>query len=277
MNVNNYLITLFLIIMVNYSCQLKDHKETKPYQTSKKIKHNMNFKAAIYGVCKIDKLSTKNLPFQKINNIELTNSISGTCFFITKEIFITCNHVYNSNLSFSNYVSLFNGNIIHNNIEIIYENKDYDLTIGRTTTPVEEYLEFEKPFHEVSGIKGKFYGYPFEKNKIVKGSINVLPTQVELLDILSYPELVEGKIERSQLIKTPLIAGLNIINNCNVFIINPEASLGYSGGPFISESGKIIGLQSMGVDTKINGVMEKCSVVIDIRDKVINYLITQNK
>jgi hypothetical protein len=223
---------------------------------------------SLYGLWKL--MKDNKLDFKKKPILNGTiPTVNGTCFFVTEDIFITCNHILNSETLKENYVFLFNNEMIHNYVEIIYENKNYDLTIGKTKTPTKHYLNWCNKSSYEKGERFKLYGHP-ALNETIKILLLSKDKSIELLRISKKPIILEAVYERSQSISEEGVIADNGIHvkNCNVHILTPEASPGFSGSPLLSNENEIIGMQSLGVDTKINGKMTECSVIIDIKSIV---------
>jgi hypothetical protein len=232
----------------------------------------MNETSSIYGLWNLRKDEKLNFQNSPILNRTIQN-VNGTCFFINSNTFITCHHILNSKTFKENYVFLFNNHMIHNDIEIIHEIKDYDLTIGKTKTPTQHFLDWSNSRIFEKGQQLKLYGYPKLKETI-KILLLSHKNSIQLLRISKQPTILMPLYVRSQSIKdegVPADSGI-LIKNCDVHILTPEAPPGFSGSPLLNLENAIIGMQSMGADTKIEGNLKPCSIIIDIKSIVASLI-----
>lgn len=231
-------------------------------------------KSSTYSIVKLEKTAINNAPKNIWLNGNIVDGINGTCFFIDKNHFVTAHHIFNSNSNSDCYCFLYNDIMIHNDIEIIYENKDLDLTIGVTQTAVKNFLELNQ-CKVAKNINGIFLGY--DKRKTINASLKMKigDREINCSSLNVHMESIGGTIiDIQNLEEFQSSDNLIKLKNSHVYIVNSEVPVGYSGGPFLTQDLRVLGLQSMLVHilSEDNKKSNTCSLVVDISSEIRNLL-----
>lgn len=183
------------------------------------------------------------------HNGQAEGGICGSCFFVTRNKFVTAHHCFNQEVFQPNkgykkvkvFLSGCGGSIIENP-KIHLLKLEYDLAIGEVSKAVENY--FPLTSNSVSKNDGVYcLGYSAQR-ALKKYKLSIENGRLLVSNLSLSVEKQEGTIRD---IKSATVRAQDInFSNLEVLILSYKLERGFSGAPLFSKDGnQIIGFMSM--------------------------------
>lgn len=204
---------------------------------------------SVYAVIAVPEIDIDSMEDEKVYEIMLNNGISGSCFFVAPNKFITANHVFNKSASEKQRFFLINerGSVI-NNVYLLFENTSCDLSVGTVDSEISAYGGL--PDHWLTYRRGapfSAYGYSADQTKHFRmvvtkehGQLRILehdPLQLKRIDYTYIAQsILQDLVSRDSLVH---------LKNCDVIYFDTPLEIGFSGGPTVDTStNQVIGFAS---------------------------------